>query len=106
MLFEDLECLNLEYMIFNPSFIGNTKFFSPNGFIYLITANLNMHVLLMLHCWVTLIWETQLLFGLRNRLSANEKARLIGHWMEDNSGIIPCEKGVNNDKISVALHQY
>ena len=30
-------------MIFNPSFIRNIKFFSPRGFIYLITANLNMH---------------------------------------------------------------
>ena len=31
-------------MIFNPSFIRNIKFFSPRGFIYLITANLNIHV--------------------------------------------------------------
>ena len=31
-------------MIFNHSFIKNNKFFAPSGFIYLITANLNMHV--------------------------------------------------------------
>ena len=44
MLFEDLERLNLEYMIFNPSFIRKNKFYSLSGFIYLISANLNMHV--------------------------------------------------------------
>ena len=43
-LFKDLEWLNLEYMIFNPSFIRNNKFFPPSGFIYLITANSNIHV--------------------------------------------------------------
>ena len=40
MLFEDLERLNLKYVIFNPSFIRKNKFYSPSGFIYLITANL------------------------------------------------------------------
>ena len=44
MLFEDLKRLNLEYMIFNSSFIRNNKFFSPSGFIYLIRANLDIHV--------------------------------------------------------------
>ena len=44
MLLEDLERLNLEYMIINPSFIRKNKSYSPSGFIYLITANLNMHV--------------------------------------------------------------
>ena len=44
MLFEDLKCLNLEYMMFNPFFIRSNKFIFPlSGFIYLITANLNMH---------------------------------------------------------------
>ena len=44
MMFEDLERLNLEYMIFNPSVIKKNKFYSTSGFIYLITANLKMHV--------------------------------------------------------------
>ena len=46
MLFQDLESLNLGDMIglLNPSFIRKYKFFSPSGFIYLITSNLNMHV--------------------------------------------------------------
>ena len=45
MLFEDLERLNLEYMTFNSSAIRKNMFYSHSGFIYLITANLNMHVL-------------------------------------------------------------
>ena len=55
-----------------------TSFFPPSGFIYLIRANLNIHVF----ADATLLSNTNMrnadVGWPKNRFSANENARLIG----------------------------
>ena len=71
MLFEDLECLNLENMIFNPSFIWN-NIFPPSEFIYQITANSNMLVFVD----ATLLSDA----NMRNRFVGLPKKSFISQW--------------------------